>query len=1025
MTVRDLRFVDVPFGWVSGVAWLLVGLSACGKEASPVDLCLQLPTEPPWAGQGLAATEPENPVAGLRLNEVQSRNNGTWIDEIGETDDWVEVFNAGSEPLQLQDYWLTDESGVSAVLGLGEIAPGEALVLFADDEPGQGCGHLPFKVSGAGEQLVLQDSQGRVLDELIVPAMLVSEVYVRFGTDNWQICRYGSPGLGNPETCVPPSNTSVAEQESFEDFQFSEDRFLPPPSLAISAVNLRPAEGQEPFIQLVNSSDRSVSLGEVVLELKAHLPGNAWPLLQEGSGIALEGGESLEPGERRAFAVPSSVLDSFDSLEAMEAVVSLFVGGASEASHRIDFMSLPEQAVLAQLQSGRWRLCEAEPQASSDWDWSILCEGLPERQVGERLRHLLTPTDFSALASGTTKVGIQSVKFVHELRAPGLVHLLSAASYPLHYTFVRRRIYRAPDLDRCDVDENEEFDVGWAYFSDLEYRRLEGRQFLLGTLSKYGAADLNAVEYTYGDEISAEWMRLGLLEVVAHTEEALTWSLRPQDARQVRTVRAVEGTVPIVGPKAPFQGLTYQTLSYGVGFGTLRFVPAAELATAILGPEVILITDSVPNDIPLVGGLVTEAFQTPLAHVNVLSQSRGTPNASLLNAREKWTEYLGQLVRLEVGDKGVTITLAAEQEAQEYWQTQRSPSEAFEPRLDKSVRGPQDLAEHSLQSLPALGAKASQLAELMAAGTFGCGSSRGYAVPERAFAVPVFHFVEHADESGASAALRQAQLQPEFEEQAAVRAESLEVIRALILEHPVDEKLLTAVRQAVFERFGDERVRFRSSSNAEDLSDFSGAGLYTSRSAEANNPDRAIDDALRTVWASLYNQRAYDERRLANVQEGNVAMGVLVHRAFRDERANGVAISRNLLEPTRGDQYFINSQAGEASVTNPAPGIGTEQVVYQWGRQPSLLPQSQSSLLPALGDGVGSVLTPSEVEAVACALRTVHRSFRPLLDPERDNRWFAMEVEFKFVGSERKLLLKQARPHSFGREPAFEDCREF
>ena len=50
--------------------------------------------------------------------------------------------------------------------------------------------------------------------------------------------------------------------------------------------------------------------------------------------------------------------------------------------------------------------------------------------------------------------------------------------------------------------------------------------------------------------------------------------------------------------------------------------------------RMIVLTDDVPNDIPFVGGLITEAFQTPLAHVNVLSQNRGTPNAALLNARQ-------------------------------------------------------------------------------------------------------------------------------------------------------------------------------------------------------------------------------------------------------------------------------------------------------------------------------------------------------------------------------------------------------
>ena len=48
----------------------------------------------------------------------------------------------------------------------------------------------------------------------------------------------------------------------------------------------------------------------------------------------------------------------------------------------------------------------------------------------------------------------------------------------------------------------------------------------------------------------------------------------------------------------------------------------------------MLITDDVPNDVPLVGGLITEAFQTPLSHVSVLSRNRGTPNMALRDARE-------------------------------------------------------------------------------------------------------------------------------------------------------------------------------------------------------------------------------------------------------------------------------------------------------------------------------------------------------------------------------------------------------
>jgi hypothetical protein len=72
-----------------------------------------------------------------------------------------------------------------------------------------------------------------------------------------------------------------------------------------------------------------------------------------------------------------------------------------------------------------------------------------------------------------------------------------------------------------------------------------------------------------------------------------------------------------------------------------------------------------------------------------------------------------------------------------------------------------------------------------------------------------------------------------------------------------------------------------------------------------------------------------------------------------------------------------------------------------------------------------TVLTAVEVARVSCALQAVHDHFRPLLDPAADNPWFAMEIEFKLVGPERQLHVKQARPHSFGSPEIIRDCREF
>jgi phosphoenolpyruvate synthase/pyruvate phosphate dikinase len=175
------------------------------------------------------------------------------------------------------------------------------------------------------------------------------------------------------------------------------------------------------------------------------------------------------------------------------------------------------------------------------------------------------------------------------------------------------------------------------------------------------------------------------------------------------------------------------------------------------------------------------------------------------------------------------------------------------------------------------------------------------------------------------------------------RAEALAEVRALIASHPVDAMLLGEVEAYVDEHFGAAPVRFRSSSNTEDLPGFSGAGLYSSVTAYLDDPTDSIEDAIRAVWASLYLARGWDERDYFNIAQDQVAMAVLVHPAFPGERANGVGISRNVLEPIR-DQHYFNVQHGEALVTNPAPGVGTEQIIHDRRRTPRVRYLARSTL---------------------------------------------------------------------------------
>ncbi|HXU82810.1 MAG TPA: PEP/pyruvate-binding domain-containing protein [Polyangia bacterium] len=956
----------------------------------------------------------------LRINELVPDNDGTLVDEEGQADDWLELYNPGPEAVELSSFTLTTGGAPPQPLPAEKIEAGKAVVLWADNDRSQGSHHLGFKLAAKGGHLVLRGPDNAVVDEVSYPEMATNEAFARLpdGSGPFAHCRYTTPMRTNGAQCGPPPPPDLPPEVTFRPFAWPEPT-LPGP-LVITEVALYPAR----FVEVANAGEAVVSLVGAHLRLAAQAPGAPWP--GNGAGVELPWPQpSIAPGERLIIALdPAALAPALAELgPEREGVLSLY-GVGPEAIDRVAFSRLPDGAALSRtgdrgaVPGPVWQLCAATtPGLPND-----RCESLPRREVGDRVRQLLTDGDFAALAEGGTEVDSQSVKFIVDLGAGGAVHFLGSKAWALHYTFIRERIDHQPALNRCDPGEAALFEAGWREFSDREYFKVDGRRYLMGTLVKYGGSGARTLEFARGDVISGPQMRTAFFAVMAHLSDPHSWSVRPQAPDQVQAAREVEGSLPLLDPNAPFRGLTYQPLTPGVGYGVLRFVRAAELATAPLGPDVIVVTDDVPNDIPLVGGVVTEAFQTPLSHVSILSRNRGIPNMALTGARKdaRLAPLLEKLVRLEVTGGGFTVAEATPAEAQAFWDKRRPQGPPVAPRLDPTVRGVVDLRGKGLDDLPSIGAKASQLAELGRLVSVDMECPGAFPIPPDAFAVPVIHSIEHFQQSGAAAVLQKWRADPAFLVDPRVRAQGLAEVRAAIIAHPVAPDLLAAVEQAALARFGHHRFRLRSSSNTEDLPSFSGAGLYTSISAAVADPDRTIADGLRTVWSSLWNLRAFDERSLALIDSNQAAMAVLVHQAYDGvERANGVCVSRDILDPTRSDISYINAQLGEASVTNPAPGITSEQLRYEPWQKPPITYQSHSSLtaLP--------VMRLPEVQRLACYLRTAHTHFREKLDPQSQNRWFAIEFEWKLVGPDRQLVIKQGRPYGFGTAVVPPDCREF
>ncbi len=149
-------------------------------------------------------------------------------------------------------------------------------------------------------------------------------------------------------------------------------------------------------------------------------------------------------------------------------------------------------------------------------------------------------------------------------------------------------------------------------------------------------------------------------------------------------------------------------------------------------------------------------------------------------------------------------------------------------------------------------------------------------------------------------------------------------------------------------------LRFRSSSNVEDLEGFNGAGLYESftaylypqHQADADEQQKTIAYALKALWASYWNLEAFEERELEGIDHLSGWMAALIHPNFQDELelSNGVMTVTLLPQvPQKRGHLFLNhngespiarvilnSQLGSESVTNPSsPELLTEVIEVQ------------------------------------------------------------------------------------------------
>ena len=379
--------------------------------------------------------------------------------------------------------------------------------------------------------------------------------------------------------------------------------------------------------------------------------------------------------------------------------------------------------------------------------------------------------------------------------------------------------------------------------------------------------------------------------------------------------------------KIPNQVKTKYTIeNEGETYGYLIYLPVGTKSedVAKLDKFQIPVFAELPLDLSVVAGIITEQPQTPLSHVNIKSKARGTPNVYYPGAATdpllKDLIKKKALVRLVLKAGKMTIKEAKLEEAKAFWAKMKAPTKV-EVRSDLNETRIRTTRELRAGDVITVGAKAANYAE--------ASQAVGESVIRDALGLPFFYYKQFVDtnyyegQQTLSQRIEQLVNDPRIKTDRAFLVAQLKQLQARMTAEDmlVNPELVKEIEAKTKGLYPGRTWKFRSSTNSEDLPNFSGAGLYDSYSYDPAKPKKNVATTLKKTWASVWNLRAFDEREHFGIDHLQVYMGMLISPGYPDELANGVAVTRNINQPQLGPGFYINTQLGEEAVTNPNPQL--------------------------------------------------------------------------------------------------------
>ena len=193
----------------------------------------------------------------LVINEFMASNSNSVRDPQGQYDDWIELYNYGTDDVDIEGMYLTDDLTVPTkwqIPAATNIPVGGYLLIWADNDIADAGLHANFKLNAGGEEIGLFDTDGSTLIDSVIFREQVSNItFGRYpdASDDWRLFDEPSPAGEN----------TIVYRGFVSDVQFSRERgFYNAPFSLTLATETEDAE----IYYTTDSSDPYVVVGRTL-----------------------------------------------------------------------------------------------------------------------------------------------------------------------------------------------------------------------------------------------------------------------------------------------------------------------------------------------------------------------------------------------------------------------------------------------------------------------------------------------------------------------------------------------------------------------------------------------------------------------------------------------------------------------------------------------------------------------------------------------------------------------------------------